>query len=53
MGRCNRCGAPLEDDTPVQRAFSGRWPYEHERPEDCTEDAEAPDARQDVPRLPR
>ena len=35
-GRCNRCGEPLEPDTPVSRAFSGRWPYEHARPEDCS-----------------
>ena len=35
LGRCNRCGEPLEENAPVNRAFSGRWPYEHARPEDC------------------
>jgi hypothetical protein len=34
-GRCNRCGEPLEEDTPVTRAYSGRSPYQHARPEDC------------------
>jgi hypothetical protein len=34
-GRCNRCGEPLEEDMPVTRAFSGRWPYQHARAEDC------------------
>ena len=35
LGRCNRCGEPLAPDAPVTRAFSGRWPYQHERREDC------------------
>jgi hypothetical protein len=33
--RCNRCGEPLEADTPTRRAYSGRLPYEHARAEDC------------------
>jgi hypothetical protein len=33
--RCNRCGEALDDTTPVIRAHSGRWPYQHARPEDC------------------
>jgi hypothetical protein len=49
-GRCNRCGEPLQEETPVRRAFSGRWPYEHSQPEDCPALRGSSTDQQGVPR---
>ena len=33
---CNRCYEPLLPDQPVEPSFSGRYPYVHADPVDCT-----------------